>query len=202
MPQFQTPEDEVAFSNQSIIEKLKTDVRYTFGTESDPNDPRNQSEDLGDDSMLASLYGIKNLKRIVPQILTWSYEPNKSYAGAGEIYSGVVSQFNRYLGHVTKNVAGIYSNSITVEQTDEIAREFVPANIQKRAIAFLNEQLFTTPEWLIDRQLMEKAKILPVNVICSLQSGVLARLINKNTLDKMSENEILNGKSIYICSDV
>ena len=197
LPQFQTPEDEVAFSNQSIIEKLKTDVRYTFGTESDPNDPRNQSEDLGDDSMLASLYGIKNLKRIVPQILTWSYEPNKSYAGAGEIYSGVVSQFNRYLGHVTKNVAGIYSNSITVEQTDEIAREFVPANIQKRAIAFLNEQLFTTPEWLIDRQLMEKAKILPVNVICSLQSGVLARLIKKNTLDKMSENEILNGKKAY-----
>lgn len=197
LPQFQTPEDEVAFSNQSIIEKLKTDVRYTFGTESDPNDPRNQSEDLGDDSMLASLYGIKNLKRIVPQILIWSYEPNKSYAGAGEIYSGVVSQFNRYLGHVTKNVAGIYSNSITVEQTDEIAREFVPANIQKRAIAFLNEQLFTTPEWLIDRQLMEKAKILPVNVICSLQSGVLARLINKNTLDKMSENEILNGKKAY-----
>lgn len=197
LPQFQTPEDEVAFSNQSIIEKLKTDVRYTFGTESDPNDPRNQSEDLGDDSMLASLYGIKNLKRIVPQILTWSYEPNKSYAGAGEIYSGVVSQFNRYLGHVTKNVAGIYSNSITVEQTDEIAREFVPANIQKQAIAFLNEQLFTTPEWLIDRQLMEKAKILPVNVICSLQSGVLARLINKNTLDKMSENEILNGKKAY-----
>lgn len=197
LPQFQTPEDEVAFSNQSIIEKLKTDVRYTFGTESDPNDPRNQSEDLGDDSMLASLYGIKNLKRIVPQILTWSYEPNKSYAGAGEIYSGVVSQFNRYLGHVTKNVAGIYSNSITVEQTDEIAREFVPANIQKRAIAFLNEQLFTTPEWLIDRQLMEKAKILPENVICSLQSGVLARLINKNTLDKMSENEILNGKKAY-----
>lgn len=197
LPQFQTPEDEVAFSNQSIIKKLKTDVRYTFGTESDPNDPRNQSEDLGDDSMLVSLYGIKNLKRIVPQILTWSYEPNKSYAGAGEIYSGVVSQFNRYLGHVTKNVAGIYSNSITVEQTDEIAREFVPANIQKRAIAFLNEQLFTTPEWLIDRQLMEKAKILPVNVICSLQSGVLARLINKNTLDKMSENEILNGKKAY-----
>ena len=197
LPQFQTPEDEVAFSNQSIIKKLKTDVRYTFGTESDPNDPRNQSEDLGDDSMLASLYGIKNLKRIVPQILTWSYEPNKSYARAGEIYSGVVSQFNRYLGHVTKNVAGIYSNSITVEQTDEIAREFVPANIQKRAIAFLNEQLFTTPEWLIDRQLMEKAKILPVNVICSLQSGVLARLINKNTLDKMSENEILNGKKAY-----
>lgn len=197
LPQFQTPEDEIAFSNQSIINKLNEDIRYTFGGESDPNDPRNQSEDLGDDSMLASLYGIKNLKRIVPQILTWSYEPDKSYAGAGEIYNGIVSQFSRYLGHVTKNVAGIYSNYITVEQTNEIAREFVPASIQKRAIAFLNEQLFTTPQWLIDRQLMEKAKIVPVNTICSLQSGILSRLINKSTLDKMSENEILNGKKAY-----
>lgn len=197
LPQFQTPEDEIAFSNQSIINKLNEDIRYTFGGESDSNDPRNQSEDLGDDSMLASLYGIKNLKRIVPQILTWSYEPDKSYAGAGEIYNGIVSQFSRYLGHVTKNVAGIYSNYITVEQTNEIAREFVPASIQKRAIAFLNEQLFTTPQWLIDRQLMEKAKIVPVNTICSLQSGILSRLINKSTLDKMSENEILNGKKAY-----
>lgn len=197
LPQFQKPEDEIAFSNQSIIGKLKEDIRYTFGTESDANDPRNQSEDLGDDSMLASMYGIKNLKRIVPQILEWSYEPNKSYAGAGEIYSQVVSQFNRYLGHVTKNVAGIYSNPITVEQSDEVAREFVPADIQKRAVTFLNEQLFTTPQWLINRQLIEKAKILPVNVICSLQSGILTRLISKSTLDKMSENETLNGKKAY-----
>ncbi len=197
LPQFQKPEDEIAFSNQSIIEKLNADVRYTFGTESDVNDPRNQSEDLGDDAMLASSYGIKNLKRIVPQILKWSYEPNKSYAGAGEIYSAVVSQFNRYLGHVTKNIAGIYSTPITVEQSNATAREFVPANIQKRAVEFLNEQLFTTPQWLIDRQLIEKAKILPVNVICSLQSDILTRLISKATLDKMSENETLNGKKAY-----
>lgn len=150
LPQFKTPEEETAFSNQSIIAKLKEDIRYTFGTEGDSNDPRNQNEDLGDDAMLASAYGIKNLQRIVPQILKWSYEPNKSYAGARTIYQNVVNQYSRYMGHVTKNVAGIYSNPIMVEQTDMIAQEFVPASIQKRTVAFLNEQLFTAPTWLIN----------------------------------------------------
>lgn len=40
-----------------------------FGTETDPNDPRQQNEDLGDNAMKASAYGIKNLKRIVPNFL-------------------------------------------------------------------------------------------------------------------------------------
>lgn len=202
LPRFKTPEEETDYSNSSIIAKLNEDIRYTFGTESDPNDPRNQSEDLGDDSMLASAYGIKNLKRIVPQIEKWSHEPNKSYAGAAEIYTQVINQLARYMGHVAKNVAGIYSTPVTVEQTNAVAREFVPADIQRRAVAFLNEQLFTTPTWLIDRDLIAKARILPVNAICSLQSNILTRLLNKNTFDKMSENEALNGKQAYTASQL
>lgn len=197
LPQFKTAEDEVEFSNKDIIAKLKSDKRYTFGTESDPNDPRNQSEDLGDDSMLASEYGIKNLKRIMPNILKWSYEPNKSYTGAQNVYMQVFAQFTRYMGHVAKNVAGIYSNNITVEQTDGIAREFVPADIQKRAVKFLNEQLFTTPEWLIDKELATKARIVPMNSINALQANILSRLISENTLNKMSENEMTNGSKAY-----
>lgn len=197
LPQFKTPEEETAFSNQSIIAKLKEDIRYTFGTESDSNDPRNQNEDLGDDAMLASAYGIKNLQRIVPQILKWSYEPNKSYAGARTIYQNVVNQYSRYMGHVTKNVAGIYSNPIMVEQTDMIAQEFVPASIQKRAVAFLNEQLFTTPTWLINQELMEKAGINPINTICTIQANILSRLISKATLNKMMMNEAANGRKAY-----
>lgn len=45
--------------NKWIISKLQEDKRYTFGTESDRNDPRNQNEDLGDDAVLASTYGTK-----------------------------------------------------------------------------------------------------------------------------------------------
>lgn len=75
MPEFKTAEDEIPHMNKWIISKLKEDKRYTFGTESDRDDPRNQNEDLGDDAMLAGTYGIKNLKRIMPEIIKWTYEP-------------------------------------------------------------------------------------------------------------------------------
>jgi hypothetical protein len=196
LPQFETPEAELAYQNQLIISKLKSDARYTFGTESDPDDPRNQSEALGDNAMLASQYGIKNLQRIVPQILTWTYEPNKSYDNANSLYKGIAGQFNRYIHHVAKNVGGIYSTPLTVEQ-DGNQREFVPAQTQKEAVAFLNAQLFTTPEWLIDKTLIAKAEIEPVTVIGNLQKGVIDRLVSRNTLEKMVRNEAYNGKEAY-----
>ena len=104
--------------------------------------------------------------------------------------------------HAAKTGAGNYSPPITVEQPPAVAREFVPADIQRRAVAFLNEQLFTTPEWLIDQELIAKARFTPVNAICSLQSSVLSRLLSRNTFDKMSENEALNGSKAYTAAQL
>lgn len=196
LPQFETAEDEVPSSNQDIIKKLNTDRRYTFGTETDPSDPRNQSEDLGDDAMLASEYGIKNLKRIVPNILEWTHEDNKGYAGAQMIYGEVVGQLGRYSGHVAKNIAGVYNTPITVEQTTN-AIEYVPAKIQKEAMQFLNKNIFETPTWLIDKNLVAKANINPTSAIGNMQNRVLSRLISKFTIDKMLQDEALNGANAY-----
>ena len=53
-------------------QKYKEDPRYMCGTELDMSDPRFQSEDLGDNSMKASEYGIKKdvYKRQVRVLLT------------------------------------------------------------------------------------------------------------------------------------
>ncbi|MDR2954547.1 MAG: zinc-dependent metalloprotease [Prevotella sp.] len=196
LPQYKTPEDELPFSNKTIIEKLNSDKRFTFGTETDRDDPRNQSEDLGDNAMLAGSYGIKNLQRIVPEILKWTYEPNKGYDNAYSIYNEVVGQFNRYMGHVTTNVGGIYSTPTLVEQNGK-SKEFVPASIQKEAMQFLGEQLFKTPEWLIDRDLIEKAYVDPINSIGNVQKRIVDRLINKYTIDKLLRYEAYYGNEAY-----
>lgn len=196
LPEYKTPEDEIPSSNRDIIKKLNTDIRYTFGTETDPNDPRNQSEDLGDNSMLASEYGIKNLKRIVPNIIEWTSEPNKGYQEASNIYSQVVTQYNRYMGHVAKNIAGAYVTPVTVEQSTS-AVEFVPASKQKEAVQFLNKNLFTTPTWLIDTNLFSKAGIDPIGRIEASQKVILTRLLSQATLSKMALDETYNGSSAY-----
>jgi len=196
LPQFETPEDEIPYWNKIIIAKLQSDKRFTFGTETDRNDPRNQSEAIGDDAMLASHYGILNLKRIMPNILDWTREPDKGYDNAAAIYRELVTQYGRYMGHVTTNIGGIYSTPIMVEEPGN-ATEFVPADIQKKAMDFLGKQLFKTPAWLIDKKLIDKASVDPVNSIGGVQKTIIDRLISKNTIDKMLRDEAYNGASAY-----
>jgi len=68
---------------------------------------------------------------------------------------------------------------------------------QKEALAFLNEQLFATPTWLIDKDLVVKAGIDPINVVGNIQKAFLGRLISKYTFDKMLQNEAYNGVKAY-----
>lgn len=196
LPQYATAEDEIPSSNKEIMAKLISDKRYTFGTESDPDDPRNQSEDLGDNAMLASAYGIKNLKRMMPNILQWTAEPDKGYAGAENIYTELVGQYGRYMGHVAKNIGGIYRTPRAIEEPG-ISKEFVPANVQKEAMAFLNTQLFDTPSWLINKELIDKASIDPLTTINAVQKRVIDRLISKYTIDKLIKDETYNGAEAY-----
>ena len=44
--------------------------------------PGSQTEDLGDDGVKASEYGIANLKRIMPKLLEWTYEQGADYSPA------------------------------------------------------------------------------------------------------------------------
>lgn len=196
LPQFETAEEETPFLNRWVISKLEQDVRYTFGTERDPDDPRNQNEDLGDNAMLASMYGIKNLKRIVPNILEWTREPNKGYASSSNLYDQIVIQYGRYMGHVAKNIGGIYNTPRTVEEKGN-SKEFVSATIQKEAVLFLNDNLFTTPIWLIDQELITKAGVDPVKSISDVQKKILDRLISVHTINKMQNDEAYNGLKAY-----
>ncbi len=195
-PQFETAQDEVSYLNKLVIDKLATDIRYTFGGETDPNDPRNQSEDIGDNAMKASFYGIKNLKRILPNLLNWTKEPNKDYTAAARMYNEVVTQYNRYMGHVAKNIGGIYTTPKKVEE-EGVVTEFVPASIQKEALVFLNEQLFNTPMWLVDKNLINKALVNPLDNIGNVQRSIINRLISKFTFDKMIRDETLNGNKSF-----
>jgi len=196
MPQFETADAEVPFLNQWIMTKLKEDPRYAFGTETDPNDPRNQNEDLGDNAMKAGAYGIKNLQRIVPNLLTWTREANKDYENARVMYGELVGQFNRYMGHAAKNIAGIYTTPKKVEEEGPVSVH-VPAAIQKEAVQFLDKQLFTTPVWLVNRELIAKAGVDPVSSIAGVQRNILNRLISRTTFDKLIQNETLNGRDAY-----
>ncbi len=199
MPEYKSPEAEVSALNKLTIERLK-DRRLFFGTESNPDDPRSQSEDLGDNAMKASTYGIKNLKRIITKLPEWTSEKNEGYDNLENMYNQLTGQFNRYMGHVSKNIGGIYENPKTVEQGG-VVYEYVPAATQKEAMLFLDQQLFTTPTWMLDKQILNDIGQSPVQVVYKLQDGVLNRMVTNHNLYKMISAEAANGNAAYKITD-
>lgn len=196
MPEYKTAKDEVAHLNRWIIDRVGGNKRLWFGTETDPADPRSQNEDLGDNAMLAGTYGIKNLKRILPNILSWTKEPNEDYGNAKTIYQELVGQYSRYMGHVAKNIGGIYSTPRRVEEKGVQYLE-VPASRQKDALAFLDRELFKTPYWLIDRNLVKLAGADPIAAIKVAQEQTLSKIQSVSTLTKMISAEALEPKTAY-----
>jgi hypothetical protein len=201
LPDAKSPDAEKAILNKWTIERLK-DKKYWFGTEMNPDDPRSQSEDLGDNAMLASTYGIKNLQRIMPNLLAWTREDNEGYSNLAELYREVAGQFSRYMGHVVKNVGGIYETPKTIEQAGAVY-EYVPKATQKEAVAFLNKQLFTTPKWLINTELLNKFGSDAPSLISSRQEPILDRLLSANTLNKMLNAEVTyTNQPIYQATEM
>lgn len=196
IPDAKSEEAEKPTLNQWILTKAN-DPKYWFGTESNPDDPRSQSEDLGDDSMLASHYGILNLQRIVPNLESWTAADHEGYDNLKELYGEVVTQYNRYAGHVTKNIAGIYETPKTIEQKGPVY-ELVPAKKQQRAIDFLNKEVFTTPQWLINYDISNKIGEDPITRIGAIQNGVIGRLLSARTIDKLIKAEVQDKKAFGV----
>ncbi|MCW3468044.1 zinc-dependent metalloprotease [Chitinophaga nivalis] len=200
LPEAKSAEAEKSTLNKWVVDKLK-DKKYWFGTESNPDDPRSQSEDLGDNAMKASGYGIKNLQRILPNLLTWTKVEQEGYASLGELYKEIAGQFSRYMGHVVKNVGGIYETPKTVEQEGGVY-EYVPKATQKEAIQFLNQQLFTTPKWLINQDILSRIGGDAPSIILTRQESILDRLMSAQTLNKLVNGETALGTAAYPATEM
>jgi hypothetical protein len=190
-------EEEKAVLNQWILEKAD-DPMYRFGRQQYPViDPSSQTEDLGDDAVKASNYGIANLKRILPRLIEWTYEEGKNYDDLSTLYDQVFNQFNRYMGHVTSNIGGVYQYNKTYEQEGAVFIH-VPRERQVNSMNFLHQQLFTTPYWMLDQEILSRIKAAgSIEKIRSMQVRSLNNLLSFDRLARVIENETLNGADAY-----
>ncbi|RAJ07967.1 zinc-dependent metalloprotease [Arenibacter echinorum] len=172
---------------------------YRFGHQQvgDVVDPSSQTEDLGDDAIKASAYGIENLKRITPKLIEWTAENGKEYDDLNTMYGQVISQFNRYMGHVSNNIGGVYEHYKTYDQEGAVYTPVVKDH-QKNCLLFVQEQLFQTPEWLIVPNIFNKIEYSgSVERIRSLQVRTLENILSLGKLARMIENQTLNGAEAY-----
>ena len=174
------------------------DPIYRFGRQqSGVIDPSSQTEDLGDDAIKASLYGIANLKRIVPNLIEWTAEDGKDYSDLQSLYGQVLGQYNRYMGHVSSNIGGVYEHYKTYDQ-DGAVYTHVDKSHQKKAMNFVQQELFKTPTWLIDSNIFNKVESAgSVERLRRAQVRALNNILDFGRMARVIENETLNGNNAY-----
>jgi hypothetical protein len=140
------------------------DLRHYYGAETIEHDNRIQFEDLGDDAVAAGNYGIKNLQFILPNLIGWT---ENNHTDIKTLYGVLLEQFGNYMRHAL-NYIGAGSPST-----------------QKSALQFLNEHLFTTPDWLLDKNILSITGEQALDIITHQQSMVLYPLLSQETLSRL-----------------
>jgi hypothetical protein len=197
IPEADSPEAEAPILNSWVKERADNPLYHYGQQQFAVVDPSAQTEDLSNDAVLASTLGIANLQRITAELITWSSEEGKDYTELQELYGQVVGQLRRYTGHVGNNIGGVWKKSKTADE-EGVVYTHVPKARQAAAVNFLNQQVFQTPAWLLQTDIL--ARIQPVGAmdnIRSLQEFALGLLFQANRLSRVSENEALNGAAAY-----
>jgi hypothetical protein len=195
-------EQESAILNKWTVQRAGNPLYFYGQQTSNPVDPRSQSEDLGNDAMKASAYGIANLKRIIPNIEKWTYEEGKPYDNLQELYGEVINQFTRYMGHVKTNIGGIYENDKTYDQAGAVYTH-VPKEKQKEAVQFIVNQAFQTPQWMLNTPSLTKFdNALMVARIGKMQTGTLNSILEFARLARVIDNSAKNGKNAYAINEL
>jgi hypothetical protein len=200
IPGAATPDAEKATLDRWIKEH-EGDPRYRFG---DPSqvDPSAQTEDLGDDGVKASNYGLANLKRIVPQLRTWTTSPGEDYNDLQELYDNVIGQWARYTGHVTTIVGGVNEVRKSSDQAGAVYT-IVPKARQQAAVAWLSENVFATPTWIIDPEILGRLENNGiVERVRARQVTSLNNLLDPVRMGRLIEQQAKLGDRAYSLSDL
>jgi hypothetical protein len=185
IPGADSPEAEKPTLDEWILARAD-DPMYRFGSSTGWN-PDAQTEDMGDDPVASSGYGIANLRRVVPNLIEWTYAPGRNYDDLEEVYGELVGQWSRYVGHVITLVGGRYENTKSTDQGEPIY-SYVSRADQEAAMQFLQQEVFTTPSWMLDPAILSRIEHAgALERVRSRQVSVLNQLLDPRRLQRVIE---------------
>ena len=177
-----TGEEEKKFLN-NLVKSKANNPRLRFLNDGS-YDPRAQSEDLGDNAVKAGAYGLKNLKKILPELPAWVNQEGENYDELEQAYSELFSQYTRYMGHALMYIGGIETNNKTSDQKGPVYT-IVPRVSQEQALSFLQKNLFETPSWLLNKKIQNLVALPVSDRITLLQDNFLGGLLGTARLTRM-----------------
>ena len=192
-----SPEEEKEILKNFVDEKSLNPM-YMFGGYG--NDPNSQTENIGDDPVKASMYGISNLKIVAKNLKEWTTEPRENYNELDELYGELIGVYRRYVYHVLNLVGGIYDTPHNENQKGVVRYENVDVDKQMEALSFMEKNLWNTQNWLMDKSLISQIKAEGVlGLLQGLQLSAFNRILSISKLNRMlSAGESLEGDPLSV----
>ncbi|WP_299116916.1 zinc-dependent metalloprotease [uncultured Winogradskyella sp.] len=188
-----------ADAERSVLDQLVSskagDPKYMFGSQGSRFDPRSQTEDIGNNSIKASTYGLSNLKIVAANLPQWTSDQTNNYDDLGELYGEMLGVWNRYIGHVTSHIGGVYEDTQNPSQGGNVY-SMVPKAEQKTAMQWLHKNAFVSPTWLVDKNILNKIDYAGYTErLRGLQTRHLNRLLSFETLGRLIDYKALDASN-------
>ncbi len=198
LPDATTPEDEVATLDKWIADKAE-DPMYRFGGQR--FDPSAQTEGIGNNQIQASNYGIKNLKYVAKNLASWTAKETNNYEDLSELYGELLSVWNRYVGHVTGNIGGVYEFNKKPDQKGTVYQP-VSKEMQEASLNWLLKNAFETQSWLVDKSILLNTNATGYTTrMQRLQSRQLNTILSAGVMDRVFNTEVTQS-SYYSARDI
>ena len=185
-----------------IVARQLDDPKVRFGDPNPAEDPSQQTEDLGSDSIRATELGLKNIDRVAAFLVKATAKAGENYDLLRDVYGVLIGQRNRELGHVANVVGGLIRNNLWYPDGKKVFSA-VTAEQQKKAVLFLNEHAFQTPKSLIDPDILDRLESHgSADRILAGQRALLRMLLNATRLNRMSELAARTTDGAYRTTDL
>lgn len=175
--------DEIKSKLAAFVSERNLNPIYQFG--SGGTDPDSQTENIGDDPIKATAYGLSNLKIVAKNLEDWTTEDGQNFDDLKELYLEMVSVYRRYIYHVANLVGGVRETRAVKGQIEQVY-ENVPRSEQLIALNTLQREVWNSPMWLLDPALIsqfeDKGRL---SLIGNLQKALVYRLLSTNKLNQM-----------------
>ena len=183
---------------KKFVDEKSLNPMYMFGGYG--NDPNSQTENIGDDPVKASMYGISNLKLVAKNLKEWTTGPKENYNELDELYGELIGVYRRYVYHVLNLVGGIYDTPHNENQNGVVRYVNVDIDKQMEALNFMEKNLWNTQNWLMDKSLISQIRAEGVlGLLQGLQLSAFNRLLSVSKLNRMlSAGESLEGNPLSV----
>jgi hypothetical protein len=204
IPNANSPEAEVPTLDKWIMEKAG-DITYKFGSQSSSFDPTSQTEDIGNDAMKASTYGLKNLQYVATHLPEWTSDVTNNYEDLDELYKEMLDVWGRYVGHVVTNIGGVYESYKKPNQKGSVYA-VVPKEKQVEAMQWLQANAFASPSWIVNVNTLKNVDYAGYTErFRNIQARFLNSVMSFERLGRLLDAEIVgtnNYKALDALSDM